>query len=187
MKYSALKIVELVIVNLITLTRLVGALLLPLIYVKYGASICAIWTIVLFATDAIDGFLARKLNAYSEFGKKLDGLSDKLFALSLVLSSVVMGNIFMIILLFLEERIVATNIISYKLGLNPCTEKIGKIKTIILFPTLILGVYAPLYKSLEYILIILFIISITLQIKCIKVYDNKLINDVKKLERKTRK
>ncbi len=98
-----------------------------------------------------------------------------------------MGNTFMIIPLFLEERIAATNIISYKLGLNPCTEKIGKVKTIILFPTLILGVYAPLYKSLEYILIILFIISLILQIKCIKVYHDKLINNVKKLERNTKK
>lgn len=173
--------------NIVTSIRLIMAVLAPitLLYNEYLLSL--IFYLVGGISDALDGFLARKLNAYSEFGKKLDGLSDKIFALSLVLSSIIMGNIFMIITLFLEERIVATNIISYKLGLNPCTEKIGKIKTIILFPTLILGVYAPLYKSLEYILIILFIISITLQIKCIKVYDNKLINDVKKLERKTRK
>ena len=72
MKYSASKIVELVIVNLITLTRLVGALLLPLIYIKYGPSICAIWTIVLFATDAIDGFLARTLKISTFFGSAMD-------------------------------------------------------------------------------------------------------------------
>ena len=76
MKYSASKIVELVIVNLITLTRLVGALLLPLIYIKYGPSICAIWTIVLFATDAIDGFLARTLKISTFFGSAMDGISD---------------------------------------------------------------------------------------------------------------
>ena len=177
----------LIFVNLLTMIRIIGVFMMIPVYFNYGGLYAAILSVCCYLTDCIDGFLARKLNAYSEFGKKLDGLSDKLFALSLVLSSIIMGNIFMIIPLFLEERIVATNIISYKLGLNPCTEKIGKIKTIILFPTLILGVYAPLYKSLEYILIILFIISITLQIKCIKVYDNKLINDVKKLERKTRK
>lgn len=173
--------------NIVTSIRLIMAILAPisLLYNQYLLSL--IFYLIGGISDALDGFLARKLNAYSDFGKKLDGLSDKLFALSLVVSAVIMGNIFMVIPLFLEERIATTNIISYKLGLDPSTEKIGKIKTIILFPTLILGVYAPLYKNLEYILVILFIISIILQIKCIKAYDNKLINQVKKLERKKKK
>lgn len=173
--------------NIVTSIRLIMAILSPisLLYNQYLLSF--IFYLIGGISDALDGFLARRLDAYSDFGKKLDGLSDKIFALSLVISSVIMGNIFMIIPLFLEERIAATNIISYKLGLNPCTEKIGKIKTIVLFPTLILGVYAPLYKSLEYILIILFIISIILQIKCIKAYDDKLIKEVRQLERKKKK
>src|SRR4051812_18638718 len=33
---------------------------------------------VALATDAVDGFLARKLNAYSDFGRKLDSAADYL-------------------------------------------------------------------------------------------------------------
>jgi phosphatidylglycerophosphate synthase len=40
------------------------------------------WFVVLsvasLATDALDGFLARRLNAYSEFGRKLDSAADYL-------------------------------------------------------------------------------------------------------------
>ena len=50
-----------------------------------------------FLTDWIDGFLARKLNVVSEFGKKLDAVSDKLFALCLMLPTIIAKNYFMIL------------------------------------------------------------------------------------------
>src|SRR5438045_1214167 len=34
--------------------------------------------IIALATDAMDGFLARRLNAYSDFGRKLDSAADYL-------------------------------------------------------------------------------------------------------------
>ena len=51
----------LIIINSITLVRLIGALALPFIFYYKGAAICAIWTIVFFLTDMIDGTLARML------------------------------------------------------------------------------------------------------------------------------
>ncbi len=38
--------------------------------------------VVSLATDALDGFLARRLNAYSDFGRKLDSLADYLTLLT---------------------------------------------------------------------------------------------------------
>ena len=137
MKYSASKIVELVIVNLITLTRLVGALLLPLIYVKYGPSICAIWTIVLFATDAIDGFLARTLKISTFFGSAMDGISDKLLN---GISFIILGlQYIMIPPLILELAIMSTIYSTYRFGGNIQSSKTGKIKTIILDVCVILS------------------------------------------------
>ena len=71
--------------NIVTSIRLIMAVLAPitLLYNEYLLSL--IFYLVGGISDALDGFLARKLNAYSEFGKKLDGLSDKLFALSIIL------------------------------------------------------------------------------------------------------
>lgn len=138
MKYSASKIVELVIVNLITLTRLVGALLLPLIYVKYGPSICAIWTIVLFATDAIDGFLARTLKISTFFGSAMDGISDKLLN---GISFIILGLQYNIMIppLILELAIMSTIYSTYRFGGNIQSSKTGKIKTIILDVCVILS------------------------------------------------
>jgi phosphatidylglycerophosphate synthase len=62
--------------NLVTATRLA---LMPAVL---GAALAGSrpWFVALIAgallTDAIDGFLARRLQAYSEFGRKLDSLAD---------------------------------------------------------------------------------------------------------------
>ena len=71
MKNSLIKNVEIVFVNLITLTRLIGAIALPFIYCFKGAGNCALITLILFATDAIDGFLARTLHCSTFFGSKV--------------------------------------------------------------------------------------------------------------------
>ena len=138
MKYSVLKIVELVIVNVITMTRLVGAIILPFIYVKYGASICAIWTIVLFATDAIDGFLARTFKISTFFGSAMDGISDKLLN---AISFIILGIQYNIMIppLILELAIMSTLYSTYRFGGNIQSSKTGKIKTIILDVCVILS------------------------------------------------
>lgn len=138
MKYSVLKIVELVVVNIITMTRLVGAVILPFIYVKYGPSICAIWTIVLFATDAIDGFLARTLKISTFFGSAMDGISDKLLN---AISFVILGLQYNIMIppLILEIAIITTLYSTYRFGGNIQSSKTGKIKTIILDVCVILS------------------------------------------------
>lgn len=138
MKYSVLKIVELVIVNVITMSRLIGAIILPFIYVKHGASICAIWTIVLFATDAIDGFLARTLKISTFFGSAMDGISDKLLN---AISFIILGLQYNIMIppLILEMAIMSTLYSTYRFGGNIQSSKTGKIKTIILDVCVILS------------------------------------------------
>lgn len=131
MKYSALKIVELVLVNLITTTRLLGAFALPFIYIYYGPSICAIVTIILFLTDAVDGFLARTLKISTFLGSMLDAFSDKLLN---GVSFVILGIEYSIMFapLILELSILYTNYSTYRFGGNVQSSIIGKIKTVIL-------------------------------------------------------
>lgn len=155
MKYSMLKIIELVIVNLITSLRLVGALFLPLIYISKGPSICALITIVLFITDAIDGFLARKLKISTFLGSILDATSDKLLN---TISFILLGIEYNIMFapLIIELSILYTNYSTYRYGGNVQSSKIGKIKTIIL----------DIFVILSYILLSLNVFNI----------DNKIIN-----------
>ena len=131
MKYSALKIIELVFVNLITTTRLLGAFALPFIYVYHGPSVCALITIILFLTDAIDGFLARRLKISTFLGSMLDAFSDKLLN---GISFIILGIEYNIMFapLILELSILYTNYSTYRFGGNVQSSIIGKIKTVIL-------------------------------------------------------
>lgn len=132
------RIIELVIVNLITLSRLLGAILLPFVYVYNGVSICAILTICLFATDAIDGFLARALKISTFFGSTMDAVCDKLLNFT---SFIILGIEYNIMLapFILETAIILTAYSTYRFGGNVQSTKTGKIKTVILDVCVILS------------------------------------------------
>ncbi len=63
--------------NILTLLRIIGGV--ALIFLKpLDTAFFAVYTAA-GLTDALDGFAARKLNASSELGKKLDSAADLLF------------------------------------------------------------------------------------------------------------
>lgn len=162
--------------NMITISRIISCVLgatfftagnLPLaigLY-SYGA-----------ISDAFDGLLARKLNAVTELGKKLDPISDKLFALSLMAPSIILGNYSMVIPLVLEGMISSINIYSETKYKKTHTEKVGKIKTIILFPTMILGLLAAKIPHFYILYLPTLIISSKYQASSMVAYYNQLQN-----------
>ena len=96
--------------NIITLSRIIslvvgfvlfmnGNMILSLIFYIYGA-----------ISDSIDGYFARKLNAYTKFGQYLDAISDKLYFLSLIIILLV-NKKYLIILPMIMELIIS--IINY--------------------------------------------------------------------------
>ena len=128
MKKDLIKIIG---INFITCTRLIGAFSLPFVFAFKGAPIGSIITIILFATDFIDGFLARKLNASTFFGAGMDALCDKLLNIcSFSLLSVTYNTMFLPLLL--ELLIMLANYSSYRCGANVKSSQLGKIKTFVL-------------------------------------------------------
>ena len=75
--------------NILTVLRIVAAFLLPIA--------AAVWRLplVLFAgiSDWLDGYLARRFDAQTKLGALLDGVADKLFVLSAVITFVGTGDI----------------------------------------------------------------------------------------------
>jgi CDP-diacylglycerol--glycerol-3-phosphate 3-phosphatidyltransferase len=118
-------------VNLITSIRLIGAFTLPFIYHYKGASVVAIYILVLFLSDAIDGFLARLFKVSTFFGSLIDASSDKILNM---ISFVILGLEYNIMFapLIIEISILYTSYSTYRYGGNVSTSIIGKIKTIIL-------------------------------------------------------
>ena len=132
-----IKILKLILVNLITGIRLIGAIMLPFVYAKNGANFAALFIIILFLTDAIDGFLARHLHVSTFFGGLMDATSDKLLN---GIAFIILGieyNI-MIAPLIIEISIAGSQYSTFKYGGNIQSSFIGKIKTIILDVSVIL-------------------------------------------------
>lgn len=82
--------------NLISLSRVFIAL--PVIYIHYNNGQQVTWVVIAliiygFLSDYLDGYVARKLDEISEWGKTLDPIADKLSAFLLFLYTVYIGLI----------------------------------------------------------------------------------------------
>ena len=160
--------------NALTISRIISCIVASVLFTMGNvpsAIACYLYGAV---SDAFDGFLARKLDAVTELGKKLDPISDKLYALSLMVPAIILGNYSMIIPFILEGVISFINMYSELKYNATYTEIIGKLKTIALFPTMILGLGTVKIPSLNVIYIPSLIISGLLQVGSIKAYTNQL-------------
>lgn len=156
--------------NIITWVRIGASIAAPICFLS-GHPGGAVWLwIGGAASDAIDGFAARKLDAITEFGRKLDAVSDKIFALSILAPSIISGNFFMLVPLVFEARISHINLKGQKLGFEPQTTKVGKRKTIVLFPTIILSVLSLSSPALYWVLFPMLGFTTYLQAKTFKEY-----------------
>lgn len=130
--------------NIITWSRL--ALLIPTFasFLSGNALLATGIFTVAAATDFVDGRIARKLNVSSEFGAKLDAVCDKFYvAAGSAMPIITSGPIFAAPLV-LEAVISAYNIYrNYVKKQHVKSTMTGKVKTCVLFATLILGTVAP--------------------------------------------
>ena len=82
----------------------------------------------------------------------------------------------MIIPLLYEIKITCTNYKSEKLGFKPATIRLGKFKTVMLFPTIITGLLATIKPELYFLLGALLPVTTVLQSKTATMYEN-ILND----------
>ena len=124
-------VLKLIIVNVLTLIRIIGTIILIPIYKNYGGFAVGILALICYLTDSIDGILARKLKASTFFGALFDGTADKLFT---IMSFIILYLItpYAIIPILFEIAIVFVQIIKYKNNLNVKSNIVGKLKTWIL-------------------------------------------------------
>lgn len=160
--------------NMITVSRIIASFIAPIVFIIGNIPLSIVLYIYGAISDAFDGMAARKLNAFTKLGKKLDPISDKIFALSLILPSLFLGNYLMIIPLILEAKISWTN---YQIVIKHSdfeTERIGKIKTNALFPEAIIALIATKVPILYGVFLPLFIVTTYLQLQTINAYKNQL-------------
>ena len=168
--------------NMITFSRLIASILAPILLI-FDQVTAAIYVYAYGAfSDLIDGVLARRLNAFSELGRKLDAVSDKLFALSVTLPSIIYGNYFMILILTLEGIIAGIMSLSYMKFKKGFTERVGKFKTFSLFITVVLGLIMIYVRDVSIVFFPCYLLTLILQYKAIKTYINQYISNRKEYE-----
>ena len=158
------------IANILTASRLLSPfILIPLIY--YNKLIIFVIMVTLFSlTDAFDGYFARKYKAVSLFGRYLDAVVDKIFALSLLVPAIMLNtlsssNFYLVIsVVFLEFIIGSMNLYSFFKSFNPASTIFGKIKTYFLFILLAILYLDKIININDIFLFIFILITIIFQI-----------------------
>lgn len=150
-KYGKNHVRNKVLVNLITFIRSLGTIAIVPIYTMCGTFTTALAAIGFFATDFIDGMLARKLHVQSFFGSLLDGLSDKAFGIVCLLLLSTLNPIFLAIIAA-EIGILAINYQSIKRGNNAQSSIAGKAKTVLLAASIVGSFFAYSAPTIKEIL-----------------------------------
>lgn len=169
--------------SIITSVRLITTILIPIFFIL-GLPIVAIALAGIGSiSDAIDGKLARKFNASSNFGAKLDAMCDKLFIFSLGISLItllpVLSKILVSIMLINEANITRINMSKVFVHKKVKTTQIGRIKMVVLCISLLLGFISSLLPISNIPTIISLITTIGLQLSTIKSYKEQNLEEKK--------
>jgi CDP-diacylglycerol--glycerol-3-phosphate 3-phosphatidyltransferase len=122
--------------NLITLSRI--PLMFLVVWLMYqgwlGAATLAFWLFILAAVgDWLDGYIARKQNLISTFGKFMDALTDKIFVIGIMIAFVELGTVpvyWVLIVLCREFLISGMRMMAAAKGVVVAAERGGKTKTL---------------------------------------------------------
>ena len=167
--------------NIITISRIVALILGFIFFMRDNFLISIIFYIYGAVSDAFDGYFARKFDAYSKLGQYLDGISDKLYLLSIIIISIIHKNYLIIIPLVLEVIISIINYQIIKVRKRVYTERIGKIKMNVEIVTMLIALLSIKYHALYYIFVVLLILTVYFQVQCIIAYINQKNNKSKEV------
>ncbi len=126
--------------NMLTILRIILVIIAFFLIIDKMMFIGVIIIIIAAITDFLDGFLARALDAQSILGAKMDQIADKLFEILISIAIIICGNYFLISTMVLE--LIFAGLIVYKmfkLKHWAVSTKAGKVKTTLLFLTIIFG------------------------------------------------
>lgn len=131
------KKIKKIIVNSLSISRIIGALLMPLFFQIFDIPGLIIIIICLFVTDCFDGILARHWHVQTKGGALLDALGDKLLAIACIVSFV-HKHLILIPILVLELATTYLNVNRAIHGEKSVTLIVGKAKMWLVSITLVL-------------------------------------------------
>ncbi len=127
---------------------------------NYNYLAIAVFVIASF-TDFLDGYIARKYNLVTNFGKFMDPLADKLLVSSALISLTYLGELNVIVVIIILSRefiITGFRTVASDAGIVIAASKWGKAKTVsqmIMIPYIMLFLNSPTAYILEFNLVII--------------------------------
>lgn len=125
-------------VNLLTISRIIFSIFLIFNATKLSNITFLIIVAILFLTDQLDGFLARKYKVQTLFGAVMDTVADKILCITLIIP-LILGNRISLIILIGELAIGLTNLIAVLNKRKTTVSFIGKVKMWLLSISIIVG------------------------------------------------
>jgi CDP-diacylglycerol--glycerol-3-phosphate 3-phosphatidyltransferase len=169
--------------SIITSIRLIATILIPMFFILELPIVAIALAGIGSISDAVDGKLARKFNASSNFGAKLDAMCDKLFIFSLGISLItllpVLSKILVSIMLINEANITRINMSKVFVHKKVKTTQIGRVKMVVLCVSLLLGFISSLLPILNIPTIISLLTAIGLQLSTMKSYKEQNLEEKK--------
>ncbi|AZT90250.1 CDP-diacylglycerol--glycerol-3-phosphate 3-phosphatidyltransferase [Caldicellulosiruptor changbaiensis] len=169
--------------NVLTILRFFLIPLFVLVFfssVKYNYLIAIGVFLLSGLTDVLDGFIARRYNMVTEFGKLFDPLADKLMILTVLWCLAYKGyvpSIVFYIILFKELFMIVGSVILYgRIKIVVSANIYGKIATVLLYIAII-----SLLLNMKISLYIL-MIAVVFAIFALIVYTVKYLSEYKKLK-----
>lgn len=162
--------------NILTIIRF---LLIPiiLIYIFTGNYILALIVFTISAlTDIADGFIARKFNLVSNFGKLMDPLADKLTQIATLTSLVIIHIIpiwILIIVISKEFIMICGASFLYGKDVVVYSKWYGKLSTVLLYIAIVFSLLAKQFELTgiwEYIDLALFTLAIIMTLFALVMY-----------------
>lgn len=166
--------------NILTLTRAVLSPVVIICAVCKNYKLALVFAIIAAITDLLDGKLARKWNVVTEKGAMLDTISDKIFSISLAICLITKFNMFIPILI-MEIFIGTFNLYIYYHSRVCNTLMIGKIKSTILFTTIVIGYFA-LFNNINNILLGFVTMTVNMQVLTLISYAINFYDNIKNKE-----
>lgn len=166
MEFIMVKFEKRLIPNYLTILRLV---LVPIIFglILYDHyTLAIVFYIIASITDVLDGFIARKFNLISDFGKLMDPLADKVTQIGTILALILKRIIpyWILIILSLKEltMVIVASVLFKKKIVTVHSKWYGKAATVILFVATVFTLLSEKITILSNITIYLYYLSIAM-------------------------
>lgn len=173
--------------NILTLLRMA---LIPVFWVLFMQG-HRWWALAVYVTasltDLIDGYIARKFNLITDFGKLMDPLADKLMVISMMMAWVIVGvlPVVPLVILFVKETImVIGSAVMLKKQIVVYSAKAGKYAQFVTVAALVLCYFHEYFSSIGFPVHVIFLwVAVVMALFALYFYISQAIRFVQEKEK----